>query len=122
MAGELNGSVDRSAQSGDQPGTNQPTNQPGAEAENQRDPTLLPPGGDEGSPVNPGRDGECSGGGKGCRPILEQVLPDGQVLSTKLCEWLHSTSFRQQIMFKYQQLIKAHLDDIAKLITVEQVF
>ena len=25
-------------------------------------------------------------------------------------------------MFKYQQLIKAHLDDIAKLITVEQVF
>ena len=33
-----------------------------------------------------------------------------------------STSFRQQIMFKYQQLIKAHLDDIAKLITVEQVF
>ena len=24
-------------------------------------------------------------------------------------------------MFKYQQLIKAHLDDIAKLITVEQV-
>merc|ERR1719278_1512778 len=35
--------------------------------------------------------------------------------------WSRSSPMaRQQIMFKYQQLIKHHLDDIAKLITVEQ--
>merc|ERR1712158_208415 len=35
--------------------------------------------------------------------------------------WSRSSPMaRQQIMFKYQQLIKQHLDDIAKLITVEQ--
>ena len=43
-------------------------------------------------------------------------------LSSKVLLSKDSTSSRQQIMFKYQQLIKAHLDDIAKLITVEQVF
>jgi len=35
--------------------------------------------------------------------------------------WSQSSPLaRQQIMFKYQQLIKEHLEDIAKLVTVEQ--
>ena len=101
------------------PATNQVPDQ--IQLENQSDPTLMPPGGDEGSPVDPGRDGECSRIREGCRPILEQVFPDGEVPFIFIGAF-DATFSRQQIMFKYQQLIKAHLDDIAKLITVEQVF
>ena len=44
------------------------------------DPTLLQAGGDEGSAVDPGRDGGCCGKRKGCWSLLEPILPDGQVL------------------------------------------
>ena len=37
-------------------------------------------GGDQGSSVDPGRDGERSGKRKICWPHLEPLFPDGQVL------------------------------------------
>jgi len=56
-------------------------------------------------------------------PQSTQAEMENAVESAKAAgrSWSKSSPMaRQQIMFKYQQLIKAHLDDIAKLITVEQ--
>ena len=45
---------------------------------------MLPlAGGDQGAPVDPSGDGGCCGKCKSCRSLLEQILPDGQVLKCK---------------------------------------